>query len=64
MWCISSASFFVMSNGSPHGFFCNSRGLTYLFFLVMEVLNHLVVRAIDWVFFRLVWLGEVVGKVL
>ena len=53
-WCISTASFFVMFNGSPTGFFRSSRGLRqgdplspYLFVIGMEVLSCLLKRAVE-----------------
>ena len=53
-WCISTASFSVMFNGSPAGFFRSSRGLrqgdplsSYLFVVGMEVLSCLLKRAVD-----------------
>ena len=53
-WCISTASFSVMFNGSPAGFFRSSRGLRqgdplspYLFVVGMEVLSCLLKRAAE-----------------
>ena len=53
-WCISTASFSVMVNRSPSGFFRSSRGLRqgdplspYLFVIGMEVLSCLLKRAVE-----------------
>ena len=53
-WCISTASFSVLINGSPAGFFPSSRGLRqgdplspYLFVIGMEALSCMINRAVD-----------------
>ena len=53
-WCISTASFFVLINGSSTGFFRSSRGLRqgdllspYLFVIGMEALSGMLKRVVE-----------------
>ena len=52
-WCISTAYFSILVNGTPVGFFQSSRGLrqgdplpSYLFVLGMNILSHLINKAV------------------
>ena len=53
-WCISTASFSVLVNGTSMGFFQSSRGLRqgdplspYLFVIAMEVFSSFLKRVVD-----------------
>ncbi|RVX15158.1 Exocyst complex component SEC3A [Vitis vinifera] len=75
-WCISTASFSVLINGTFKGFFQSSRGLrqgdplsSYLFVIAMEVFSSFLKRAVDGVFqdqltylsWLLIWFEAVSG---